>query len=498
MPPKSPEKNQSIQTGGIRLDVSGINEFDSFCRGKLNCPEVWFEGFYENPFMETRIKFKVSEDEKRFDLDCEFNIRIDGVDKNAILINDTINETIGILQHSNDVKSISKYKLIATPAGSKLALGYTPSRPDSIIITTGSNPDENDRNRLFVPPANTPDNLSMALKDSLEILEIIANVAARNYHGFLPPEYVIELSMMKKFDENQILTLGRSALTEEMMELAGKYEIEKPGVSFADVGGNEQAKAELEGLVVQLNNPDLCRKWAIKPQKGIVLYGPTGTGKTLMVKALATQTEARFLVINSSHINSKWFGESEKNVENIFGYANLVGGKTIIYLDELDSIAPKRSSGTHEATRKVLNLLLQKIDGIEDNENVIIVASTNRIEDVDAAFIRAGRLGTQIKVELPDIAAIKQIYSIHKNMAEKQSTGSESLFEHLDYDELARFSAGFSGADIAEIIHRTLRDKFYQDVKGENPKKINTKDLLAQINRYFGTRGADCAPSGYL
>ena len=498
MPPKSPETDKANKADGIRLDVTGIESLSDFFDGSNYGQEFIFQGFYEKPFMETNVKLRIDPSEEFFDLDCELHIFIDRIDDNAILINETIKETVEILKRSKQVRIGEGYANIVTEKGSRLALCYTPSRPESIVVTTGLDANKTTGERLFSPPISTPENLEMVFEDSLEILQTLVNVAAEKHIGHAPEASAVELRLTKPNDKDQLSALGNIALTKEMEELRGKFEIEISNVSFDDIGGNESAKQELELLVLQLKNPDLCRKWALQPQKGVVLYGPPGTGKTLMAKALAAQSGARFLVVNSSHINSKWFGESEKNVENLFGYANLAGGKTIIYLDELDSIAPRRSSGMHEATRKVLNLLLQKIDGITDLDNVTIVAATNRIEDVDEAFIRAGRLGTKIEVKMPDSEAIKTIYRIHISRAEKNSTVNNGIFTELDYESISQASQGFSGADVAEIIRKVLSDKFLQNVRGNEPGRVTTEDIIAQIKIYTGMQTRKKPSMGYL
>ena len=149
-----------------------------------------------------------------------------------------------------------------------------------------------------------------------------------------------------------------------------------------------------------MKNPELYRKWGTKPPKGIILYGDPGTGKTLLAKALASQAEARFFHVEASDVASKWYGESEKMVKDIFRLASRNGDKTIIFFDEIDAIAPPRE-GAHEATQRVVSTLLENMDGIASHDNVMVVASTNRLESIDPALLRPGRFDRWVEVPLP-------------------------------------------------------------------------------------------------
>ena len=259
-----------------------------------------------------------------------------------------------------------------------------------------------------------------------------------------------------------------------------KIEIDRPNVTFDEIGGQETAKREVEGLAFALSNPDLYKKWGTRPPKGVLLYGPPGTGKTLMAKALASQAKARFLHIKASDIGSKWYGESEQIVEQIFQFAG-ENGKTIIYFDEIDSIAPPRD-GKHEATQKVIGTLLQNIDGIGSSDNVMIVASTNKLQNIDEAMLRPGRLDRLVDVGLPDEQGIKQIFGIHQQKVNKAA--DRELFDGVDTEHIAEMMKGFSGADIAEIIRRTLEEKVRQEGIGKEPGLVTTGDIVGEIKAY--------------
>jgi transitional endoplasmic reticulum ATPase len=277
----------------------------------------------------------------------------------------------------------------------------------------------------------------------------------------------------KKFSESS------SQMTPDALK--GKIEIEKPNVKFDDIGGQSGAKKEIEGLAFALKNPDLYKKWGTKPPKGIILYGPPGTGKTLIAKALASQADARFFHVEASDIASKWYGESEQIVKSIFELANGTGENTIIFFDEVDAIAPERK-GSHEATHRVVSTLLENMDGMASNNNVMVVASTNRLDSIDPALLRAGRFDRWVEVPLPDEEGRKQIFGIHMNKAGE--VAGRNLFDNVNLDAIVPKAEKSSGADIAEIIRRTLEEKVRQEGMGMQPGEVTTEDILREMKNY--------------
>ncbi len=280
-----------------------------------------------------------------------------------------------------------------------------------------------------------------------------------------------------------------------MNEGVEHIEVENLDVTFDQIGGQDNAKREIEGVSFALSNPDAYKKWGTKPPKGVLLYGPPGTGKTLLAKALASSADARFLHVKASDMASMWYGESEILIQRIFDAANS-GGKTIIFFDEIDSIVPSRE-GQHEATQRVVGTILQNIDGIGSNDNVIIVASTNRKQQIDPAMLRAGRLDKLVEVPPPTNDGRKQILNIH--MAKADQLAERSMFMGVDTEELAKKTPGFTGADIEEIIRRTLEEKLRLEEKGENPDpEVSTRDILNEISKYERKVNSDILPGQYL
>ncbi|MCJ7797140.1 MAG: AAA family ATPase [Thermoleophilia bacterium] len=273
-------------------------------------------------------------------------------------------------------------------------------------------------------------------------------------------------------------------------ELLGKLEIDKPDVSFDDIGGQQGAKREIQGLAFALKNPDLYRKWGTKPPKGVILYGPPGTGKTLMAKALAAQADARFFHVEASDIASKYYGESERIVKRIFDLAGKGGETTIIFIDELDAVAPRRD-GAHEATQRIVATILENMDGMGASESAIVVASTNRLETVEPALLRSGRFDRWVEVGLPDEEGRKQILRIHMRKAVEKSGGRELFKNDLCLDTIVGRTSGASGADIAEIIRRTLEEKVRQEGTTEqDPGSVCTADIVIQLEEYEKTKQA--------
>jgi len=234
--------------------------------------------------------------------------------------------------------------------------------------------------------------------------------------------------------------------------------IDVPNVRWDDVGGLDSVKQKLREMVEwPLKYPNVYRAAGIEPPKGVLLYGPPGTGKTLLAKAVANESEANFIAIKGPEVLSKWIGESEKRIREIFAKARQAA-PTIIFIDEIDAVAPPRGSDVNHVTDRLVNQLLTEMDGIEKNSGVIVIAATNRPDMIDPALLRPGRFDRMIEVPLPDKKARLEIFKIH--------TRNMPLAEDVNLDALAELTEGMSGADIAGIcreaglmaIRRTLQE----------------------------------------
>ena len=219
--------------------------------------------------------------------------------------------------------------------------------------------------------------------------------------------------------------------------------IEVPTVTWADIGGLDEVKKELhEAVELPLEDPGSFTRLGIKPPRGVLLFGAPGTGKTLLARAIATESKANFISIKGPEIMSKWVGESEKAVRMIFKKAKQVS-PSIVFLDELDAIAPKRGGHFDSgATERVVNQLLTSMDGLEDLENVMVIAATNRPDIVDPALLRPGRFDKLILIPVPDEASRMKILQVHTK---------DMPLEKVDLAAISKRLEGYVGADIENL-----------------------------------------------
>jgi len=221
--------------------------------------------------------------------------------------------------------------------------------------------------------------------------------------------------------------------------------VQVPKVKWEDIGGLEEVKRELKMAVEwPLKYPKLFEKAGARPPKGILLYGPPGCGKTLLAKAVATESEANFISVKGPELLSKWVGESEKAVREVFRKARQAA-PCVIFFDEIDALAPARGSGIGDSrvTERVISQLLTELDGIEELKDVVVVAATNRPDLLDPALLRPGRFDRLIYVPPPDEKARLEILKIH--------TRGKPLAEDVDLEEIAKKTEGYTGADLEAL-----------------------------------------------
>ncbi len=263
----------------------------------------------------------------------------------------------------------------------------------------------------------------------------------------IPAETLEKMRVLPEDFKNALKEVEPSAMREVLVEI--------PKVNWTDVGGLADVKLKLrEAVEMPLKDPEAFKRMGIKPPRGILLYGPPGSGKTLLAKAVANESEANFISIKGPEVMSKWVGESEKAVRTIFKKAKQVA-PCIVFLDELDAIAHRRGfdndSGVSE---RVVNQLLTSMDGLESLEGVVVVGATNRPDMVDPALLRTGRFDRILLVPAPDKSARLEILKVHtKGMP----------LEGVDLDELAEELDGYTGADIEGLCREAamvaLREK---------------------------------------
>jgi transitional endoplasmic reticulum ATPase len=258
----------------------------------------------------------------------------------------------------------------------------------------------------------------------------------KNLDEKLPAEELDKIKVLRKDFVEALKQVEPSAMREVL--------IKKPNVKWTDVGGLREAKEKLRELVeLPLLRPELYSAAGIKPSKGVLLSGLPGTGKTLLAKAVATEANANFISVKGPELISKWVGESEKHVREIFKKAKQVS-PSIIFFDEFDSISKSRGQGaTCDSSEKVVNQLLTELDGVEELENVMIIAATNRKDLIDQALLRPGRIDSHVELGIPDLETREEIFKVHtKNMP---------LEKGVNLIKMSKDSEGWTGADIEAV-----------------------------------------------
>jgi transitional endoplasmic reticulum ATPase len=281
----------------------------------------------------------------------------------------------------------------------------------------------------------------------------------------IPKEVLDKLFVTKEDFMNVLKTMEPSAMREVLVEV--------PNVTWEDIGGLEDVKEKLKEVVEwPLKYPESFKRIGIKPPNGILLYGPPGCGKTLLAKAVANESEANFISVKSSNILSKWFGETEKRLSDIFKKARQVS-PSIIFFDEIDAIASRRGAamGEPRVVERIVNTILSEMDGLEEIHDVVIIGATNRPDIVDPALLRPGRFEELVLIPLPDEKARVAIYKVHtKNMA---------LADDVDIEELAKRSKNFTGADIAHVCRKAGLNAIREDLQA---KEVKMKHFLKALD----------------
>jgi len=276
--------------------------------------------------------------------------------------------------------------------------------------------------------------------------------------------------------ENTIVTLNSKAVdvSEEIVS----------EINYEDIGGlTDEIKKIREMVEIPIKRPEIFQRLGIQPPKGVLLHGPPGTGKTLLAKAVANESEAYFILLNGPEIMSKFYGESEKKIRDIFEEAEK-NAPSIIFIDELDAIAPKREEVSGEVERRVVSQILTMMDGLKSRGNVIVIGATNRVNALDPALRRPGRFDREIEVGVPSKEGRLQILKIHSR--------GMPLTKDVDLEKLAALTHGFVGADLEaltkEAAMAVLRKhlpklKLESDKEDEQiPKEVLEQLVIKQID----------------
>jgi transitional endoplasmic reticulum ATPase len=314
-------------------------------------------------------------------------------------------------------------------------------------------------------------------------LEVLSKEAAmRSLRRILPEIDLDEEKISPEFLQKIQITSDdfREALKEVRPSALREVQVQIPDVSWDDVGGLDELKEELQEAVEwPIKYKDAYDYVNVESPKGILLHGPPGTGKTLIAKALAKMTESNFISIKGPELLSKWVGESEKGVREMFRKARQAA-PCIIFLDEVDALVPRRGGGSDShVTENVVSQILTEIDGLEELNNVLIIGATNRLDIVDEALLRPGRFDRIIKVPNPDIDGRKHIFEIH--------TKNKPLANDVKISEIVRLTDDFSGAEIAAVANRAAITALKRYVSGKSNNireiKINQQDLVDAVDK---------------
>ena len=261
--------------------------------------------------------------------------------------------------------------------------------------------------------------------------------------------------------------------------------IENPDVSWEEIGGLGEVKKELmEAVEWPMKYPGLYDKLGHKMPRGILLHGPSGTGKTLMAKAVATESEANFVSVRGPELLSKWVGESERGIREIFKRARQ-SAPCVIFFDEIDSIAPIRGAGGETAvTERVVSQLLTELDGMENMHGVVVLAATNRADMIDPALLRPGRFDKIIQIPLPDKDGRKMVIEIHSKDIPLADNNSP---DKIDFDKIAELTDGLSSADVASIANTAVSLVVHEHLDNAIPDKDlsdeETKKFVDEIEK---------------
>lgn len=251
--------------------------------------------------------------------------------------------------------------------------------------------------------------------------------------------------------------------------------IETPNVKWDDIGGLDDIKQELiEAVEWPLKQKEVFTRLGVRPPKGVLIYGPPGTGKTLLAKAVAKESEANFIAIKGPELLSKWVGESEKAVREIFKKARQVS-PAIIFIDEIDSIAPSRTSGGegNRVSEKVVNQILTEMDGLQELTDVVVIAATNRPDVMDTALLRPGRFDRIILASVPDMKSREAIFKVH--------TKSMPLAKDVDLKDLVAQTDGYVGADIEAVCREAAMFTLRNDMKAKHVTKKSFDQALLKV-----------------
>ena len=399
----------------------------------------------------------------------EISSGIEGKD-NKLRVKDAFKDDSGQGRIRIDAEVVKKLKL---KNGDAIEISNPISKSTTAALLFPSKPEDNGTGIIRLDPFLRR-NIDATIDDYVEVRKIKAALAEKVVFASLSESVIISPRQLNKLLENRVVT--KNDILSFYANYNKKYDMivvdfqprtdavrihlktdirlsekthkelierEKARVSYEDIGGlaNEIQRIR-EMIELPIKHPELFKRIGIDPPKGVLLHGPPGTGKTLLARAVAFETEAHFITISGPEIMSKFYGQSEQNLRDIFDDAKK-NAPSIIFIDELDSIAPKRGEVTGEVERRVVAQLLSLLDGLEGRGEIIVIGATNRVNDIDIALRRPGRFDKEIEIGVPDTDGRYEILQIH--------TRGMPLSEDVDLRTLAERTHGFVGADVEAL-----------------------------------------------
>ena len=285
--------------------------------------------------------------------------------------------------------------------------------------------------------------------------------------GEVIPKEILQKLIITPKDFTEALRIVRPSAMREVL-------IESPNVKWTDIGGMQEVKQELiEAIDWPLKHPDAFTRLGVRPPRGILIYGAPGTGKTLLAKAVATESQSNFILVKGPELLSKWVGESEKAVREVFKKARQVA-PTIIFFDEIDSLAPRRNvSSDTKVSERVVNQLLTEMDGLHELHGVVVIAATNRPDMLDTALLRPGRFDRIIMTPAPDKETRKAIFDIH--------TAKMPLAKNVNVSDLAEKTEGYAGADIESVCREAAMLALRVDMEAKEVGKKQFEESLEKV-----------------
>jgi transitional endoplasmic reticulum ATPase len=249
--------------------------------------------------------------------------------------------------------------------------------------------------------------------------------------------------VVTKTDPDEIVRITEMTELELLSEAVEAEALKIPTVTYEDIGGLGDAIEKIREMIeVPLKHPEVFERLGVEPPKGVLLHGPPGTGKTLLAKAVANESGANFISIAGPEVMSKWYGQSEENLRKLFDNAEK-DAPSIIFIDEIDALAPKREQVTGEVERRVVSTLLTQMDGLKSRGKVIVIAATNRVNSLDPALRRGGRFDRELEIGVPNKKGRKEILQIH--------TRHMPLIKDVSLEKLSEITYGYVGADIEAL-----------------------------------------------